>query len=234
MTTQTPDTDPASGWKPYRPLLALLFFGLGLPLFLFWKVGEDVWKKGGFEGDTIILRYLHAHATPALDALALGLSRLGGPLPTGGLAAALLAGLLVRRERKNAWFFAGAFSGAMLLNLAAKALVGRGRPSLWPSLAPETTLSFPSGHAMGAAALAAAGAYLLWPTRGRWLAVVLGALWALGVGWSRTYLGVHYPSDVLAAWAASVGWVSGVHLVFSRYFGQLRGLWQAHFPRFQR
>ena len=40
----------------------------------------------------------------------------------------------------------------------------------------------------------------------------------LGVGWSRNYLGVHYPSDVLAGWVASVGWVTGVHLLFLRNF----------------
>ena len=46
--------------------------------------------------------------------------------------------------------------------------------------------------------MAAAMGFLLWPTRWRWLAVALGAAWALATGWARMYLGVHYPSDVLA------------------------------------
>jgi undecaprenyl-diphosphatase len=41
------------------------------------------------------------------------------------------------------------------------------------------------------------------------------------MGWARMYLGVHYPSDVLAGWVGSVGWVSGLHLVFAH---QLRAV----------
>ena len=206
-------------WRDQQSLLMLGFFGLALPLFLFWKIGEDVWKKGGFEDDTAILTYLHAQATPTLDALALRLSQLGGPGPLGALVVGILVLLGMRRQWGKARFFAVAFGGTMLLNLAAKALVGRVRPALWQSLAPETTLSFPSGHAMGAAALAVALGYLFWPTRWRWLVLVAGIGWAVGIGWSRNYLGVHYPSDVLAGWVAAVGWVTGVHLLLTHHTG---------------
>ncbi|MBC8083414.1 MAG: phosphatase PAP2 family protein [Hymenobacter sp.] len=49
----------------------------------------------------------------------------------------------------------------------------------------------------------------------------MGTAWAAGMGWARLYLGVHYPSDVLAGWVGALGWVGGLHLLFARYFRAL-------------
>ena len=46
------------------------------------------------------------------------------------------------------------------------------------------------------------------------------------MGWSRMYLGVHFPSDVLAGWVGSVGWVGGIHFLFDRSALDLRRLWR--------
>ena len=202
-----------------RPLLALL--ALGLPWLVFVRLAREVWEGEGLPGDRGILTFLRAHGSPAQDAAAGWLSRLGGPVGAGLLPVVIGLGLLLAHRYRALGFLAGAVVGAELLNLAAKLLLARPRPALWPSAAPETSFSFPSGHAMAAAALAAALALLLWPTRWRWLAVAGGAAWAVGMGWSRLYLGVHYPSDVLAGWAGSLGWVGGLHLLLRRYFREL-------------
>jgi undecaprenyl-diphosphatase len=86
---------------------------------------------------------------------------------------------------------------------ALKAVVARPRPALWPWLVPQAGFSFPSGHALAAASfypVLAWEAGCVRPLRRRWFAVLaaLGVLW-LGLG--RLYLGVHWPSDVLAGWA---------------------------------
>jgi membrane-associated phospholipid phosphatase len=101
--------------------------------------------------------------------------------------------------------------GSMLLNIAAKQHFSRIRPQLWLSVAPETSFSFPSGHAMGSATLGVALCFLFWPTRWRWPVIVASAMFVVLVGFSRIYLGVHYPSDVLGGWAAGTAWAVAVH-----------------------
>ena len=212
--------------RVHKMLLLALLAGLVLPWVVFVNVAEDIWESGGFIGDKSILAFLHTHATPALDALALGLTAAGDPLPMGLLAGLITVGLAVWGTRAQAWFFGLSVGGAMLLNVLVKAAFARPRPALWLSLKPAFYYSFPSGHAMGAAAVATALGFLLWQHRGRWLAWLLGLLFALSVGWSRMYLGVHYPSDVLAGWTGSVGWVVGLHVLFSPEFHQLRTFWR--------
>ncbi|TDN35831.1 hypothetical protein A8B98_12345 [Hymenobacter sp. UV11] len=211
-------------------MLLGLFMGLVLPWFLFVRLAREVWEGEGLPGDRGILEFLHAHASPAQDAVALALSRLGGPVGGSVLAGSIALGLWLAAQRRAFGFFSLAVVGAELLNAAAKMLLARPRPDLWVSLTPLTSYSFPSGHSMAAAALAAAGIVLLWGTRGRWVAVGLGSAWALSMGWSRLYLGVHYPSDVLAGWVGSVGWVWGLHVLYAKQFGELRATWGAIGP----
>jgi len=95
-------------------------------------------------------------------------------------------------------------------------LFQRDRPSLWESVSPETTFSFPSGHAMGSMTLAMVAILLAWPTRWRWPVLLAAGVFALLVAASRIYLGVHYPSDILGGWMAEMAWVTGIHLVLFR------------------
>lgn len=192
-----------------------LFVGVLSPLLLFGSLAEDVWAREGFGGDERLLRAVHARATPTLDGLMLFFTRVGAPVPMVGFVALALVLLLLRGRRADALFFALAVGGAATLNVLAKLLFQRARPSLWPSLAPEADYGFPSGHAMGSLAVVAALSILLWRTRWRWTILALGSLFVVAVGLSRVYLGVHYPSDILAGWSASLAWVTGVRLLCS-------------------
>ena len=206
--------------RGHRPVLLL---GLLLPWVVFGTVAKVVLETGGFPGDKPILMFLHSHATPGLNALALGLTVVGNTWPMILAGVVITLRLAVRGHRRQAWIFALSVGGSMLLTQVIKALAMRPRPALWMSIRPEHTYSFPSGHAMDTAALATAVGFLLWRYRAAWLAQAAGPLFVLGVGWARMYLGVHYPSDVLAGWSSAVGWVMLVQGLASPGF---RALWQ--------
>ena len=76
-------------------------------------------------------------------------------------------GLWALGQRLDAAFFLTAVGGAMVLNVLAKTIFGRARLALWTTLDPAPFYSFPSGHAMGSAALAVALGFLVMSRRGR-------------------------------------------------------------------
>ena len=193
--------------------LAVLFGGVLVPLLAFGDLAEDVWVGGVFQWDAPILRYLHSFSTPARDAAMEVVSLAGYEFGVIPLAAIVFLALLARGRRGDVLFFGVAMAGTGVLNQSGKMFFRRARPELWLSPAPEHTFSFPSGHAMGSMALVAALAVLAWPTRWRWWVIAIGGLFTFVVGLSRVYLGVHYPSDVLAGWSASLAWVVGLSMV---------------------
>ncbi len=209
-----PPTDPNRA-GPKRRWLVLLF-GVLIPLYGFAALAEDIWTKELLAWDAPVLNALHRLETPALDRLAVVVTFFG----SGGLmalaGAALAALLAYRGHRSRATFVALAVVGAGAIDLLAKFAFLRARPRLWVSPIQEIGYSFPSGHAMGSMAMVAALAVLAWRTRWRWLTLILGGVFVAVIGLTRLYLGVHYPSDVLAGWGAAIAWVSGVNLAVRR------------------
>lgn len=196
--------------------LLVLFVGVLLPLAGFVTLADEIHEAEALHFDDVLLWKMHALASPALDSFFVLMSKLGyewGVIPLDVLIVALL--LCLRRWRKAA-FAAIAFIGSALLNLGSKQIFQRERPSLWESIAPESTFSFPSGHAMGSMTLALAVIALCWNTRWRWPATAIAIAFAALVGLSRVYLGVHYPSDILGGWCAALVWVLGVYMVMFR------------------
>jgi membrane-associated phospholipid phosphatase len=197
-----------------RHRLALASFGVLAPLALFAWLAARVVAQEAFPIDDRLLAFMHAQATPARDFVMLLLSRsVSAPwvVSFAVLSTALLWSL---RRRRDGAFWVLALGGAALMNLGAKQLFGRIRPDLFASIAPETTYSFPSGHAMQSMAILAALLVLGWRTSWRWAALAAGGLFVAAVGLSRIYLGVHYPTDVLAGWSLALAWVIGLRAAF--------------------
>ena len=211
----------------YRRRLLLLFAGLLLPLWGFAELAEDVHEGEGFDFDVPLLRFAHSLAGAGLDRFQLLLSGLGYAWFVVPFDLALVAALAWKRRVREGLFAALALGGSALLNIATKHVFGRVRPDLWPSIAPEETYSFPSGHAMGSMTLAWVVVLLAWHTRWRWPVLLLAMPFAVLVGTSRVYLGVHFPSDILAGWTAASVWaVASFLMVFHhhRHPWQRRGV----------
>lgn len=118
--------------------------------------------------------------------------------------------LVYRNEAVVALVLAIGLSGSWLLNGIFKSFFRRKRPDLWASSKRPMDYSYPSGHAMSAISfyglLAASLTHCLSLPLG--LTASLAASLTLGVGFSRVYLGVHWPTDVLSGWVAGGIWLA--------------------------
>jgi len=211
--------------RTHRWRLLLLFAGVLLPLWGFAELADGLREAGVFAFDIPILQLARAMAREGFDELFLLFSAIGYAYGVVPFDIALVILLAAKRRLRESIFAAAALAGSGLLNIAAKQTFARERPSLWESISPEDNFSFPSGHAMGSMTLAVVLALLAWPTRWRWIVIVAMAVFVPMVGLSRVYLGVHYPSDILAGWAAAPVWAVGCYgLVFYGHLRPWRGI----------
>lgn len=141
---------------------------------------------------------------------ALDITALGGGWVLGLAVVAISGFLLLQGMRRTAAFVFAASVGGWMLNAALKEIFQRPRPEIVPHLRDVISLSFPSGHAMTAAAVyLTLGALLMRISERRITKVycmTMAGLVTVLVGVSRVYLGVHYPTDVLAGWLMGLSW----------------------------
>jgi membrane-associated phospholipid phosphatase len=188
--------------------VASLALYLVILLTLRWLF-EEVWEKETFSFDKTLLLGIRQWANPVLDSLMLKITHLGDPGFIIGVVLASLIWLWWKQCYLQAKMFAVACLGALILNQGLKLLFAKARPVLWQQLITETSFSFPSGHALGSIVIYGFLAYLLatqLPRFSRWIYVAsIGVIAA--IGFSRLYLGVHWPTDVLAGYAVGFLWL---------------------------
>src|SRR5262249_39061805 len=151
-------------------------------------------------------------ANPGLTLLFRCLTLLGSQAVVIGVSACAALTLAVRGRREEALLIVLAMAGAEVLEYLLKIGIQRPRPEPFFGVRLPGSYSFPSGHALLSsccyAPLAALGSGSL-----RWIATV--AL-VLAIGFSRVYLGVHYPTDVIAGYVAAMVWMPVVVAVHAR------------------
>lgn len=161
--------------------------------------------------DHRIINLVATLRTPTLDRVMYAITLLGNGETIVVLAgtSALIA-LLARRGKEAALLLLAVLASTLFFS-AVKLLVGRPRPPLEDARIVQGGFSFPSGHSTLAAMFYGTLAYLLIRAlrheRYKILVSVAAALLIMAIGVSRVYLGVHYPSDVLAGWAAGALWL---------------------------
>ena len=186
----------------------------------FVRLAGEVREQETLPFDSSVLMYLNTHSTHFLDGVLPIATDIGGAIGVGALTL-LFGGIFIyRREYTRVAILMIAVIGVAALNLILKAVFMRPRPDLWLQLVHETGYSFPSGHAMMSAGFGIALAIILWRSRWRWWGIGFATSYILFVGFSRLYLGVHYPTDIIAGWFVSTAWVLVTVLVVQSRIGQ--------------
>ncbi len=195
--------------------------GVLLPVTLFAFIALRVVGAGGFAFDQSLLLSIRSVASVGMDRFMIAVTRLADPAAMA-LSTSLLALLLwlFNLRWRGVYLFA-AVAGASAFSYLVKPLFGRVRPDLWLSPTPEASFSFPSGHAIASMSLAAALTLLAWRTRWRWPVLIVATVFTALIGVSRLYLGVHYPSDVLAGWLIGAAWALAVYLMLRTRFAAI-------------
>lgn len=199
--------------------LHMVLAALALALFVFMKVASEVREGEAISLDRALLLELRNPADLSdpigprwLEEMGRDFTALGGVGPLVLLNVGVVGYLLLARRPQTALFVAASTSGAAALSVALKSLFVRARPELVPHLSLVDSSSFPSGHSMLAATVYLTLGALLARVEPRRSVKAYLLSWALVlailVGLSRVYVGVHWPSDVLAGWAAGAAWAA--------------------------
>ena len=189
-----------------------------LALILFVWLAREVTRGDAVRLDTPIRNAVHARSSPPLTATMRGVSLIGSEVCLVPLGVILVWWLVAAKRRRAAVVFAVAALGAEALDQIMKLLFNRPRPEPFFGLASPITHSFPSGHAMVSCCFFGVLAAILAarePSRLKRIAVFAAAAILVALmGFSRVYLGFHYPTDVLAGYAAAVVWLAGVRTAY--------------------
>lgn len=201
-------------------IASLIFW---LPVIIFSKIAGEVVERQPILLDDKILHWIHAQSTPFYGSFFLGITTLGNVEYIAPLAVTLVGLLWFKQRRTDGLIVFFSFFGAGAANIILKLLFHRQRPSFWHSAITETGYSFPSGHAMLSSALAFSLITVFWSTRWRWLVTTLSLVTMFLIGVSRLYMGVHYPSDIIAGWSVSLIWCAIVLYVLKKFMLKNRG-----------
>jgi len=180
-----------------------------LILFILAKLAGEVLERDAFAFDTTFLLWLHQFANPNLDNLMLLITNLGDPIIAVIVAGVSILLLWCRHYREEAKVFVLACLGGLILNTGLKLFFSKPRPELWHQLISEKSFSFPSGHALGSMVLYGFIAYEFathYPHFAK-LIYSLAVILIAAIGISRLYLGVHWPTDIIAGYGVGFLWL---------------------------
>jgi undecaprenyl-diphosphatase len=206
------DGEEAQGGASWRSKLrgslttrtATALAGAVIAALVFLKIAEDVLEGEATAFDRSVSLWLHGLDAPALDVAMRVFTFMGSAPFVSGLVVLVTVWLLLRRARTFAGIIVAVASVTVGLNLLLKTLFHRPRPQLFYEIPRPESFSFPSGHAMTSAAVYGILAFVIARVhpRARAPLYVGASVLVLLVGISRVFLGVHWPTDVLAGFAA--------------------------------
>src|SRR5215203_2080580 len=208
---------------------AWLAAGVASSVFVVWALGElvdEVVEGESRAFDRTVLLWIHSTFPGWLEGTMRLFTALGYYWVVAPLLAVAVAFFYSRGWKLSAILLLVSTAGSVVLTTVLKSVFGRARPELFDSGYQASFYSFPSGHATVAAGFYGMLTFVIaYRLRGiaRWIVAVSGILAVLLTGFSRLYLGVHYPTDVLAGYLAALLWLVCVGAVYALWLS-VRGL----------
>lgn len=204
----------------------MLLLAIAVLLLIFAEIADEVMEGSTTPFDrSVVLAFrnpadLSQPIGPAwLQSMARDITALGSVVVLSILLLAVVGYLFFVGKSVSAWLMLASVVGGSALNSLLKLGFARPRPDIFAHAEKMLTASFPSGHAaLSAITYLTLAALLTRTTTSRQLRsyfIAIGALLTLSVGISRVYLGVHYPTDVLAGWCVGSAWALGCWAIFS-------------------
>jgi undecaprenyl-diphosphatase len=183
----------------------------GVAFFFFKKQAEHVVDGSADRYDQLVFDVVHKVDSPAMNRTMEAITQLGSHVAISTAAGVTALAMLRDGRKADAWTVVVSTGGAMAVNTILKNVFERQRPqNLARRIKLPKSHSFPSGHSLLSAATYPIVAHHLVQNRPVAVQAVIHTISAftiLGVGFSRIYFGVHFPSDVLGGFAAGFGWL---------------------------
>src|SRR5687767_5001779 len=177
---------------------------------LFVELASHVRSGATQRFDETVMQWMGAHRIDWLERSLLEITALGTGLVVMMIVVISALFLIATQHRFSAFLLLVASGGGIVLNAILKSSFDRPRPQLFEWLTEPSSSSFPSGHAMSSAIVYFTVAYLIARLeKRRWMravTIIASLLLVLLISVSRLYLGVHYPSDVLAGMVIGLAW----------------------------
>lgn len=201
-----------------------LLLSLGV-IALFANIVEEVAEGESSRFDKMVLLWIHWYSPNWLDGVMRFVTALGHYWVVIPLLAVATYAFYRKGQTIAAGLLVASTVGGIVLTTALKTVFQRDRPELFDSGYTASFYSFPSGHATIAVGFYGTLTLLVaWRLSGfrRWVVVLVSVALVLLIGFSRLYLGVHYPTDVLAGFLAAPVWISTIGLCYFLYLNLRR------------
>lgn len=220
--------DAIATWSQRFQCLLLALITIFLPLQIFVIIAAQIWQhQTGFSWDIPLLLAVHKISYQMvhnlqfdshLDLIAIILAKIGSPKTLVPAAILIALKLTLNQKWRLASYLLITAIGSATLNFAIKIFFHRPRPHLWESTYNlhhhyQHSFSFPSGHAMASMTFVILMIIMTSNNFWRITRLILAILFVPTIAWTRLYLGVHYPSDIIAGWLLAIAWCASVYLI---------------------